>query len=377
MPKLIKPDAEFVLRSVQAMDPKPVPLIALCLLVVACDANQGPARDSGPNANSILRKPFYLGMAYHLENWPAWTKESEYDRGLASLNELVDEFTAAGATVTLESGCNGQTACGATTDCINFNGQEEFASWIAAGHAIGLHADVCGKPNCKIPPPECADEEGMAEALVALRGKLEFRAGQIQHVSGVCSTLDWTEAARGTGFSFVNGVVRYCLMSLDPTDPDYPNPPCPEPSACHDAYPATFPDYLHPWRTPGPGRRGLDWTDAEEVPAILEGVGILPSRGTFKCLSELRDDLPTGPQCSKIFEDDRDALFAEIDRVISHRDGKEISHFDALTVRIDVGYPNVIELRSLLAEIQKRYVAPGHLVWATYPEMFEAYDERP
>lgn len=311
-----------------------------------------------------FRKKIRLGVVYHLENWAEYDSD-KYNSRLELLDRIVEIFEANAAIVTLEVKCNTKPDECTQCMCVYFNAQEKLKDYISRGHGIGLHADLCGNSDCIGVPGDCLNVSNMANTLTSLRIALSYRAGhEITHVSGVCSSLNWAEAVRKSGLLFSSGVVDFCRMSLDIKDPEYLF--CESPGKCHDAYPGTIPDNLHPWLVYNSEYKKYNWTDRCSDPAKGD-IGILPSFGVF---------INMDGDAKYNYEKDKKALFKSIDKAIDHHYGIPhfpLTHFDAITFKLNINSPNLTDLEKLLSEIKTKYVDTGKIKWSNFEDIFLAY----
>jgi len=288
----------------------------------------------------------YIGMMVHLEGWADETDESEYVRHVTLMREYADLFEKYGAKLTWESKelTKGSLRWG---DNVLLEMQER-------GHGVGVHADVGGSRNyvCK----------NFTSDLTTKKKELEQLGINVRHVSGVTSHCDWVTACVESGFKFTTGGVAYSVSSLpEELQPEqFKN--CSSPSKCHQPYPTSLAERLHPWRA----KSGADWIidNPNGKLVILSESGLLV--GKYE-----QSISPDGSYVKSDFtEEDIDAYINELEQAITMADPDKINIY---YVGWSLGKPlDKVLLEQWLMQIQP-YVDNGSVKWVTLPEMYDAY----
>ena len=266
-------------------------------------------RDLAPNKETIKpgndakasRPVVYIGMMVHLEGWADETDQSAYIQHVSLMREYADLFEKYGAKLTWESKevTKGSLRWG---DNVLLEMQER-------GHGVGLHADVGGNKNyvCK----------NFTSDLISMKKDLEKLGVNVRHVSGVTSQCDWVTACVESGFKFTTGTVAYSVSSL----PEELRPEqfknCPSPSKCHQPYPTSLAERLHPWRA----KSGADWImdDPNGKLVILAESGLLV--GKYE-----QSISPDGSYVSADFtKEDIDTYIDELEEAIAMADPDKVN----------------------------------------------------
>jgi len=280
-----------------------------------------------------------IGLMVHLEGHRV-DSESDHDDYREAIVAYADLFDAHGAVPTWE-------VREPIDSCLTYK-DPYFRPLEARGHGIGVHADL-GGPDM----PEGYDVPLFTDDLAGMKSRLESQEVSVRHVSGVCSELDWTAAVAGAGYSFVTGVVDYCLKSLAPVPEEVAD--CVDPADCHDPYPAELADRLHPWRMDDD-----NWIDSAADGSVV----ILPESTTsLPKLASGGDDL-------SFTDEDIDEYLVQLEAALALVDPEQVNVFFQLWsfgLALD---PEVME-RWLIAI--EPYVASGQVRWVSLPEMYDAF----
>lgn len=301
---------------------------------------------SSTDAVPALR-PANLTITLHLEN------HAPYDATYAAeLRQFADAFAARGGRLTLEP----RRALFMPADPAVI---ETLRQLEAGGHAVGAHAAI-------------GAEDGLSQVdfvteLAAGRAELLDVAARVDHVSGICSPLDFVGAAADAGYAFTTAATVYCLFAMAPeARPEgYEDLVCNgaiDP-VCHRSYPDDAALRIRPWRTD----TGAQWlTDVPNGRIVL-----LPGSGSLPCLAEESggDSLPG--DCV-LADGDLEIAFADLDASLATRDAAGYFTYYWIWGSWDAASATPEALASLLDGIDER-VDAGDLVWANATEMYDGY----
>ncbi len=204
-----------------------------------------PPMGSDSGGSGSVDSTTMVSIVVHLEG-TSLAEPATMARYEAFLRSYADAFEARGARMTIETSVFSDALYAmAPTDTTHVLTELE-----ARGHDIAVHADVGGVL------PAGYDQEDFVADLAAMRMRQEAIGLHPTHVSGICSSLDWVDAAIRAGFPFATSTVEYCLKSL-PLDLQPPEVrDCTSPATCHGIYPTTLPERITVRRV----RSGEDWT---------------------------------------------------------------------------------------------------------------------
>ena len=338
----------------------------------SCPASASVPIDLGQGCDDPEANVVYIGLMIHVENW-----SGNFTSELVDYANLLASYDAKG---TFEAG---RELGGGI-----FLGISALPQLVQDGHAIGLHADLCGPPGDCTDSDFAADLSDMQADFVSALGSSATAAGisgfvatdAVRHVSGICSDADWVNAALSSDFEFSTGHVDYCRMSLDTSSPDALATPCTSPCECHDPWPfdtasgATWDeiDRVHPWYVDN----GQFWTDRSGT----DGLVLLPRFNSLKHLAEEQGGIsvdvcpPAGG--STIGADDIDAYFSFLQTILDHNSAEEPGHRDFFYVGYSFGGPLPAPTQALLEDWLSRLQDPaydGRIQWATLPEMYDEF----
>jgi hypothetical protein len=283
-------------------------------------------------------------MAVHLEGWQLG--EAPAERYAQHMRDYATLFERYGGKITWE----------ATTQAIAGSaswGDNVLAEMVQRGHAVGVHADVGGNED------DTQDE--MMSHLATLKSSGEALGLTISDVSGVCSHLDWVGAVAATGLEMVTGVVSYCWSSAPEDERPGEYRDCESPITCHDPYPETLPERLHPWRPAS----SEDWIAHDPNGSIV----IMPSAGGLNCADGERAEM-SGPGGCPFEQSDIDAYIAELEESLAAASADQVNIHYVIT---SVGTPVDLDVMEDWLQAIQPYVDNGSVRWATVPEMYDAY----
>jgi hypothetical protein len=297
-----------------------------------------------PSYEQVKKPVVYLGLMVHLEGWKDHTDRDRFERHAELVRLYADLFERYGAKLTLESK--------EMTEGILTWGDNVLAEMENRGHGIGVHADIGGQRNY-----ECAN---FVNDLRRERIQLEKLGVQVRHVSGNTSHCDWVEATIKAGYEFTTGNVAYSVMSMPPESRPEAYRDCPDPSHCHQTFPEALEDRLHPWRTSD----GRAWLTHDPDGQLV----ILPSSQVLPCMAE---EIEGGEFRGCIFDDrDLELFEQELKRAIALADPEGFNQF---YVAWSLGEPLDEQMTERWLKLVQPYVQSGEVVWATLPEIYDAY----
>jgi hypothetical protein len=303
------------------------------------------ARDAG--AVDAGRAALSVAVTVHLEN------HAPYDAAYATaLRAFAGVFARHGAHLTLEP--RQEVLMG------DASVRAALAELEGAGHALGSHAAVGDMAGLTLPT--------FTTALAGRRSALLMTARRADHVSGICSSLDFVGAAAGAGFSFSTGSTALCMLAMAPADrpAGYATLSCAGATdpACHRSYPTAVDARIHPWRA----RDGAHWLTDDPAGRVV----ILPGSGTLPCLQE--ETRSTGsalPTCT-LADDDLALGLADLDDAVTRVDANRVNTYywvwgSWAPERVDSAV-----LERFLTAMDER-VARGVVRWSTGPAMYDAF----
>jgi len=295
----------------------------------------------------------YLGLMIHLEGWEepdgsvdeikyyAWTDRAK------ELATVLEEYDAKG---TFEAHHELVLAS-------ELYGDDTLNELYGRGHGIGVHADL-GGPGSKF---EGYTTEDMTSDMEEMRVDMERITGlDIRHVSGICSEVDWVQAALDAGYEFTTGGVMMCGLSLDEKNipagytrkdflEDY-----------HGILPDSVEERLHPWRA----ATGTDWLTPAE-----EGLVILASDGVIEGMYEQYGG-NSGHMTDQFNQDDIDQFISSLEESISLSRSDRVNQ---MYVAVSIGNGMDESVTRDWLEAIEPYVESGQVEWKTLPEIYDAY----
>jgi hypothetical protein len=303
--------------------------------------SDAPASDV-PGAAAVLD----LGLTVHLEN------DAPYDAAWASeLDRVAGIFEAHGARLTLEP--RQEILMGSP------EARAVLATLAARGHAVGSHAAL-------------GEMAGLTQAqfelqLTGRRTALEAVVAPVEHVSGICSSLDFVRAAVAAGFTFTTGATAGCLTAMAPADrpAGYADLTCASlaTAACHHYYPTDLATRLHPWRA----RDAAHWLTDDPAGELV----VLSGSGTLPCLEEEAANPDRLSRCT-LTDGDGALALAELDEALGLLDPAQVNAtywvWGSFTT---TGLDDAV-LERFLDAVDER-VATGAVRWRTAHEVHEEY----
>lgn len=282
-------------------------------------------------------------MVIHLENRFVSSQE-EHEAFKESIFEYADIFDKWGALPTWD-------AREPINTCVDYN--DPYLKELAdRGHGVGVHLDLGGDENTQITYNQLVD------ALKGKKEKLEWQGIDVNHVSGICSPLDWQSAVVEADYKFVSGIVEYCLASTPevlPSDWD-----CTSASQCHNPYPYILKERMHPWRSK-PG----NWTQSDPNGNLV----IMPTSETsIACLSESFDNIAF--EDCEVSSKDIDISISVLESALLQMEPDKTNTF---FLAWSYGKEFDKDLLELYLERINEQVEQGHVVWKTIPEMYEGF----
>jgi pimeloyl-ACP methyl ester carboxylesterase len=304
----------------------------------------------------VEREPgtVYFGFMVHLEGWDnEMDLQPKFNAHASEARELADVFEDYGAKVTFEASPEFIEGCRTWHD----NVLQELHN---RGHGIGVHADKGYYP----PGSEYTMQQFTAD-IKEMRENMEDLVGfKIQHVSGICSDLEWAKAAIDAGYVFTTGGVGYCAQSM----PVYMRPEeykaCKNPAQCHGNMPIDMKDRIHPWRI---STAKGDWTVDDPDGRLVN----LASDGGIKNLYEQTIDSSKTHGDYEYSDEDIDIVIEKVEEAISLSDADKIN---ILYFSLSIGVADVdTGFYSKMFQALQPYVDNGQLEYKTFNEMYQEY----
>ncbi|MFA6888345.1 MAG: hypothetical protein WC254_02510 [Candidatus Woesearchaeota archaeon] len=288
----------------------------------------------------------YITMMVHLEGWNTEdTSEDEFNQHVATVDDFAKMFEEHNAKATFEVNP-------AFIDAVG-NWHSTFLNDLYdRGHGIGVHADAGGSAD-----RDGLTQEEFTQEIALLRQQLEQETGlDIRHVSGICSSLDWVQAAINAGYQFTSGMVGYCAMALPENErpEEYSN--CPNPSACHGEMPLELTDRVHPWRVSTADNFLEDDSNGKLVVFASENILAAIGSGSTADLDQT----------------DIDEFTDRLDEALTYSNEGKVTK---VYVGWSIGSSSKIneELFEKWFDAIQPYVDSGQVKWKTIPEMYDAY----
>jgi hypothetical protein len=186
----------------------------------------------------------------------------------------------------------------------------------------------------------------------------------IEHVSGICSDLDWAKAAIDAGYLFTTGGVGYCAMSM----PEEMRPAiyrnCLSPAHCHGNFPMNMADRLPPWRI---STATGDWIQHDPEGGLV----ILSSDSGIKNLYEETQDSQATHGDMEYTNEDIDVLVSKIEEALTL---VEPGRINQIYFSLSIGAADVDQIfyDRMFAALQP-YVDSGVLEYKTLNEIYHLY----
>ncbi len=293
----------------------------------------------------------YLGLMVHLEGWSdEMDREDKYTKHMGAALELADIFEEHGAWVTFE----------ASPETIEASGIWEnlLLTLQERGHSIGVHADKGYSQNPNF-------NQGLFTSQIRkMKEDAEDLGLSIEHVSGICSELDWAKAAIDAGYAFTTGGVGYCAMSMPEDIRPEIYRDCPGPADCHGNMPLNMEDRIHPWRI---NTAAEDWTNHDPAGALV----ILSSDSGIKNLYEETQDSQATHGDMEYTDEDIDVLVRKVEEALGLAEPGKINQ---IYFSLSIGAADVDrEFYSKLFRALKPFVDEGNLVYKSLNEIYHLY----
>ena len=303
--------------------------------------------DQGSGSETKL----YLGLMVHLEGWfDEVDQEEKYLKHMDAALELADVFEEHGARVTFEASPETIEAS-SVWDNLLLVLQER-------GHGIGVHADrgYSQNPNFNLVL--------FTTQIRQMREDAEALGLVIEHISGICSTLDWGKAAIDAGYAFTTGGVGYCAMSMPEENRPEKYCDCPGPAECHGNFPLDMADRIHPWRIKS--AEG-DWTTHNPAGTLV----ILSSDSGIKNLYEESLDSQATHGDMEYTDEDIDVLVSKVEEAL---DLAEPGKINQIYFSLSIGAADVDETfyDQMFAALQP-FVDAGRLEYKSLNEIYHLY----
>ncbi len=298
-----------------------------------------------------LEFKLYLGLMVHLEGWfDEMDQEDKFTKHMGAAQDLADIFEEYGARVTFEASPETIEAS-AVWDNLLLDLQNR-------GHSIGIHADrgYSQNPNFNL---------GLFTAQIRkMREDAEGLGLMIEHVSGICSDLDWAKAAIDAGFGFTTGGVGYCAMSMPEDIQPEIYRDCPGPADCHGNMPLEMADRIHPWRI---STAAGDWTIHNPAGALV----ILASDSGIKNLYEETQDSQATHGDMEYTDEDIDVLVTKVEEALALAEPGEINQ---IYFSLSIGAADIDRMfyERMFSYLQV-YVDSGLLEYKTLNEIYHLY----
>lgn len=290
--------------------------------------------------------PLLLGLTVHLEN------HRPYDSAYATaLQNFAATFAASGAVLTLEP----------RDEVISDGGvvAPTLSTLEGAGNSVGSHAAAGMESGLTL--------GDFTHQLFTKRGALLSVVDRVDHVSGICSPLDFVGAAVSAGFAFTTGATAACILAMTDRPAGYEDLSCAsaDDARCHASYPTELAQRIHPWRA----LDGAHWLTDDPAGRLV----VIPSSGSVPCLTEEAASSGRLTNC-RLDDSDVTTALADLDAAIAQVDPDRVNTYywvwgswNWTSSAVD---PSA--LARLLSEVDRR-VRAGTVQWATAAQMYDAY----
>lgn len=301
--------------------------------------------------SSEVEAKLYLGLMVHLEGWmDEMDHEEKFQKHMDAALDLADLFEDHGAKVTFEASPETIEASGVWENLL-LELQER-------GHGIGVHAD---RGYSQIPN---YDLDKFTTEIRVMKHDAEALGLIIEHVSGICSGLDWGKAAIDAGYEFTTGGVGYCAMSMpEPMRPEIYRD-CPSPAQCHGNMPLEMEDRIHPWRI---DTAVGDWTRHDPAGRLVN----LASDSGIKNLYEETQNSQSTHGDMEYTQQDIDVLVSKVEEALL---AAEPGQVNLIYFSLSIGAPDVDEgfYERMFTALQP-FVDSGVLEYKTLNEIYHLY----
>jgi hypothetical protein len=290
----------------------------------------------------------YLGLMVHLEGWfDEVDNEEKFYKHMSAALELAEVFEEHGAYVTFEASPETIQAS-AVWDNLLLELQNR-------GHGIGVHADKGYSQNPNF------NQDLFTAQIREMREDAEAIGLVIEHVSGICSSLDWGKAAIDAGYIFTTGGVGYCAMSMPEDMRPAVYQDCPSPAQCHGNMPLEMADRLHPWSI---STAAGDWIQNDPAGALV----ILSSDSGIKNLYEETLDSQATHGDMEYSDEDIDVLVSKVEEALALAEPGKINQ---IYFSLSIGAADVDRgFYEKMFEALQPYVDSGALEYKTLNEIY-------
>ncbi len=303
-----------------------------------------------------LREPgtVYFGFMVHLEGWDnEMNVQDMFSNHAGEARKLATVFEEYGARVTFEASPEFVQGCVAWDDDVL---QELHDS----GHGIGVHADKGYHPQ----DSEYTLQQFTSEIREMKEDMEDILDFEIQHVSGICSDLDWAKAAIDAGYVFTTGGVGYCATSMPVNMRPDEYRMCKNPGECHGNMPLDMEDRINPWRI---STATGDWTVDDPDGKLVN----LASDGGIKNLYEEIIDPSATHGDYEYSDEDIDIVVEKVEEAISLSDSDKVN---IIYFSLSIGAADVDTVfYSRMFEALQPYVDSGRLEYRSMNQMYEEY----
>ncbi len=307
---------------------------------------------NGTNDSGIDTPVLYLSFTIHVEGWSdEVTNEVMFDRHSMVIQNASNLFASYGAYLNIEVRPDEFIAAA------NAWNSSILADLEASGHTIGIHADIGNSPGTTL--------SSMTNVLTNMKILGEAQGVTIRGVSGICSSLDWIQAAYDAGYEYVTGIVEYCMMSMtnETISEGYEDAlNCTSPSACHDVAFFAAPDKsMHPYRP----NNGSDWgtiNHSSDYPVLIMG-GV--QQHSFHCLSTH----PISGAC----EYNNGTITAYIAGVELALENLDADYLNSMNTVWSMGSDIPAELQHGLFAALQPYIDSGQVELASVGDVYDMY----
>lgn len=294
----------------------------------------------------------YLSFTLHIEGWTdEETNEAMFERHSEKIQNASDLFSSYGAYLNIEVRPDEFIAAA------NAWNSTILADLEAAGHTIGIHADIGNSPGTTL--------ASMTNVLTNMKALGEAQGVTIRGVSGICSDLDWVQAAYDAGYEYITSIVEYCMMSMtNETIPEgYESAlNCTSPAECHDvAFHAASEYSMHPYRP----NNGTDWASinhSNDYPVLIMG-GV--QQHSFYCLSTH----PISGECA--FNNGTiSAYIAAVELALENLDADYLNTMNSVW---SLGADMPVELQHGLFTALQPYIDSGQVELVSVGDIYDLY----
>lgn len=308
------------------------------------------------SVNQSIGEPgvVYFGFMVHLEGWDnEMNNRNQFEAHSDEARKLADVFEEYGAKVTFEASPEFVEGCQEW----NENVLQELHD---RGHGIGVHAD-----KGYYPADSSYNQTQFTSDIRVMKEDMEDMVDfEVQHVSGICSDLDWAKAAIDAGYVFTTGGVGYCCMSMPVNlrPAEYRN--CRNPGSCHGNMPLSMAERIHPWRI---NTAKDDWTLDDPDGRLVN----LASDGGIKNLYEETLDSSQTHGDYEYSDEDITEVVYKVEEALSFSDADKVN---ILYFSLSIGAADVdTDFYSRMFQALQPYVDLGQLEYKTMNEMYEEY----